>query len=120
MNIVGAIVSLVAVITVAGVIIFTRGRTTEDRLTRRVERDANKADDLTKIEGIGPKIDSVLKIEGIKTFGDLAHTDVQKLRKIMQIHDLILTDPTTWPKQSELLVEGKLDELNQLQETLKH
>ena len=77
-------------------------------------------DDLTKIEGIGPKIAKLLEAEEIKTFKDLGKATGKKLKAILeaagpkfQIHD-----PASWPKQAKLADAGKWDELAALQDTL--
>lgn len=82
---------------------------------------ASKSDDLKKIEGIGPKIASLLNEAGIFTFAELAATDPEKIREILdaagpryRVHD-----PATWPQQAGLAAGGKWDELHQLQDELK-
>ena len=77
-------------------------------------------DDLTRIEGIGPKISSVLQAAGIKTFAQLAATDPARLKEILTEAGLAaLADPTTWPEQAGLAAAGKWDELEALQDKLK-
>jgi len=44
---------------------------------------APRADDLTKIEGIGPKIAELLSANGIDSFATLSRTDVAKLWSIL-------------------------------------
>jgi len=44
--------------------------------------DPSAEDDLTKIEGIGPKIAEHLKVNHIKTFAQLAATDPKKVHEI--------------------------------------
>lgn len=78
-----------------------------------------KDDDLTMIEGIGPKIAGTLKDVGISTFAQLAVLDLDTLKKTLRDANLNLADPTSWAEQSKLLVEGKMDELKALQDTLK-
>ena len=75
-------------------------------------------DDLKLIEGIGPKIDGLLKDAGISTFAQLAAADVSRLREILSGARFRIADPTTWPEQAGLAAEGKLDELKALQERL--
>lgn len=75
-------------------------------------------DDLKLIEGIGPKIDGLLKAAGISTFAELAATDVSRLRELMNEARLRIADPTTWPEQAALAAAGKLDELKVLQDRL--
>lgn len=77
-------------------------------------------DDLTVVEGIGPKISSLLKAAGILTFAQLATTDLSLLKQILDEAKLtVLADPTTWPEQAGLAAEGKWDALQQLQDQLK-
>jgi predicted flap endonuclease-1-like 5' DNA nuclease len=76
-------------------------------------------DDLVIIEGIGPKISSVLQANGIATFAQLAATQVSQLQQILQKEGLRLADPTTWPEQARLAAAGDWDGLNALQARLK-
>ncbi len=76
-------------------------------------------DDLVVIEGIGPKISSVLQANGIITFAQLASTPVSQLQQILEKEGLRLADPTTWPEQAQLAAAGDLDGLNALQARLK-
>jgi predicted flap endonuclease-1-like 5' DNA nuclease len=76
-------------------------------------------DELVALEGIGPKIDNLLRKAGITTFAELAGTDVQELRQILAAADLRLADPTTWPEQARLAAAGKWGELQALQDQLK-
>jgi predicted flap endonuclease-1-like 5' DNA nuclease len=77
-------------------------------------------DDLTVIEGIGPKISGLLKAAGILTFAQLATTDLSQLKQILDEARLtVLADPTTWPEQAGLAAEGKWNALQQLQDQLK-
>ncbi|KAA3658746.1 MAG: hypothetical protein DWQ04_24200 [Chloroflexi bacterium] len=88
--------------------------------TRQAESVTIKPDDLKKIEGIGPKINSVLQAAGINTFSDLATATVSELEKIVR-HDagITIAFPDTWPEQAALARDGKWDELEQLQDDLK-
>jgi len=78
-----------------------------------------KPDDLTVIEGIGPKIASVLGAAGITTFAQLARADVSRLQQVLLDAGLRLADPGTWSEQAKLLAEGKWDEFKALTESLK-
>ena len=80
-----------------------------------------KADDLKKIEGIGPKIAGLLKEAGIVTFADLAKAKITILKAILekagkryQMHD-----PSTWAEQAKLANKGEWDKLAKLQDELK-
>ncbi len=78
------------------------------------------ADDLTRIEGIGPKISGLLREAGISTFAQLAMAPVERLEKIIADADLTaLADPGTWPAQARLAAEGEWERLSALQEELK-
>jgi predicted flap endonuclease-1-like 5' DNA nuclease len=59
-------------------------------------------DDLTLIEGIGPKIAEILSEEGINTFLELANSDVDTLDHILDEANLSFADPSTWPEQARL------------------
>ena len=81
---------------------------------------APKLDDLKIIEGVGPKIETLLKDGGINTWAELAAASVDRLKEILdaagpryQIHD-----PSTWPAQAKFAAEGKWEELQDYQEML--
>jgi hypothetical protein len=76
-------------------------------------------DDLVIIEGIGPKIASVLAEAGITTFAQLAQTEVSRLEEILQAANLRLADPASWGEQARLAAAGDFDGLNALQNRLK-
>lgn len=77
-------------------------------------------DDLKIIEGIGPKIAKILSEAGITTFADLAKADPAKLNQILDTAGIgNIADPATWPQQAKLAAEGKMDELQALQDSLK-
>lgn len=79
-------------------------------------------DDLKIIEGIGPKIASVLQAAGIATFAQLAAADRQTIRDILFKADPRLariSDPTTWPRQARLAADGDMEGLKALQDSLK-
>jgi len=76
-------------------------------------------DDLVIIEGIGPKISSVLQANGIATFAQLASTQISELQQILLKEGLRLADPATWPEQARLAAAGDRDGLNALQAQLK-
>jgi large subunit ribosomal protein L21 len=81
------------------------------------KKATGKADDLKKIEGIGPKIASTLVEAGISTFAELAKTDAAKISEIIAgVRGNHVTD--TWPAQAKLAAEGKWDELKKWQDEL--
>lgn len=81
---------------------------------------ASKGDDLTKVEGIGPKTSEALVANGIDTFAKLAAKSADEIKEILVAHSTTLShlDPTTWPKQAELAEAGKWDELKAWQDEL--
>ncbi len=82
--------------------------------------DNVKPDDLKKIEGIGPKIASILNDAGIYTFSNLSQTPVDRLKGILADagNRFKLHNPSTWPEQSALAADGEWDRLKQLQDQL--
>ena len=80
-----------------------------------------KADDLKLVEGIGPKIEGLLHDAGIKTWADLAGTDTDRLKAILDEagSQYNMHDPSTWAKQAQLAQDGNWEELEAYQEHLK-
>lgn len=79
------------------------------------------ADDLTKIEGVGPKIAELLKAGGIVTFADLAKAKTETLKGILEAAGkrYQMHDPSTWSEQAKLASKADWTALNQLQVELK-
>ena len=83
------------------------------------DAEAVEPDDLKRIEGIGPKISGLLQDAGIKTFAQLAATEVERLKELLEEAKLLrLADPTTWPRQAKLAAAGKWDALEKWQAKL--
>ena len=80
---------------------------------------APAADDLKRIEGIGPKIASILAAAGIASFDRLAGTAPGRLGEILAAAGIRLADPTTWPEQAALAAAGDWEGLALLQSQLK-
>ncbi len=80
-----------------------------------------KADDLKKVEGIGPKIEQIFKDVGIDTFEKLAATSVEKLKEILTAAGprFASKNPGSWPKQAKMAAEGKWEELKKWQDSVK-
>ena len=90
----------------------------EEKVTPK--KVATKADDLKKIEGVGPKAAEAMVAAGLVTFADVAKADAEKIKEILieaspRLAHLV-TD--TWPKQAAMAAEGKWDELKVYQEKL--
>lgn len=74
------------------------------------------AEDLTVVEGIGPKICEVFANAGIVTFKDLASAKVEKLQELLKEAGsrYAMANPSTWPEQGALLAAGKFEEFEKL------
>lgn len=78
------------------------------------------ADDLTVIEGIGPKINELFKSAGLKTFAQVSTASVTQMRKILDDGGarFRIANPSTWAKQGKLAANNKWKELKKLQDDL--
>jgi len=80
-------------------------------VTKKVIRKATKvvtvANDLKKVNGIGPKMEIILNENGIKTFKQLAATKITVLRTILEAAGprYRMLDPKTWAKQAAQLAK---------------
>tara|TARA_R110001632_G_scaffold230684_2_gene368358 strand:- start:2492 stop:3064 length:573 start_codon:yes stop_codon:yes gene_type:complete len=77
-----------------------------------------KENDLTLVEGIGPKISELFHNHGVTTWAELGNTAVDKCQKILnsggkryEIHR-----PGSWPMQAEMAAAGKWSELKNWQD----
>jgi large subunit ribosomal protein L27 len=77
-------------------------------------------DDLKKIEGIGPKIASILTDAGIGTFAALADASTDKITELLAAAGprYATHKPDTWPAQAKMAADGKWDELKKWQDEL--
>ncbi|WP_299108738.1 50S ribosomal protein L21 [uncultured Winogradskyella sp.] len=83
----------------------------------KAQKATGKADDLKKVEGIGPKIASTLVEAGIATFSDLAKATPEAISEIIAgVRGNHVTD--TWPAQAQLAADDKWDELKKWQDEL--
>ncbi|MCM4169267.1 DNA polymerase IV [Arenibacter antarcticus] len=81
----------------------------------------NAADDLTKVEGIGPKIAEIFQEAGIHTFADLAAKSEEDLASILTEAGprYASKNPASWSKQAKMAADGKWDELQEWQDSVK-
>ncbi len=79
-----------------------------------------QADDLTKIEGIGPKISETIQAGGIKTFAQLAEATPESIKEILDKAEgnFAAHDPKTWPAQAKMAADGEWDKLKAWQDEL--
>ncbi|MDO8366476.1 MAG: hypothetical protein Q7T20_06745 [Saprospiraceae bacterium] len=82
---------------------------------------ASDRDDLTVIEGIGPKIQMLLNQYGIYNYRQLSESDVLRLKEILAAagSQLAMHDPGTWPSQASLAANDQWDTLKSVQGFLK-
>ena len=83
------------------------------------EVKADAADNLTLLEGIGPKVSGVLAAAGYPTFAKLAAADADAVRVILKEAGLQMMDPAGWIEQAEFAAKGDMDTLAKLQDELK-
>lgn len=83
--------------------------------------EPSERDELTSLEGIGPKISELLNENGIYTFTQLAGTSVERLAAILALGGprFQTANPETWAQQAMLARDGKWEELKELQDRLR-
>lgn len=69
------------------------------------------------IEGIGPRLESILKENGLNEWKDISSKSKGELRSVLDKYGgrYSIIDPSGWPKQAKLAKKGKWDELIALQ-----
>lgn len=79
-----------------------------------------KENDLTVVEGIGPKIQELFHNHNVMTWKALSECSVDKCQQVLdsggdrfKIHK-----PDTWPKQAKMAYEGRWEELLKWQDQL--
>ena len=106
--------------------------TTEENATKNEEKlgasqkialpsgEEVQLNDLTVIEGIGPKIAELLRENEITTWESLATISVERLNEILTKKGAGYANqnPSTWPEQAQLAVDRKWEELQKLQDYL--
>jgi len=111
---------------------WTHLKTLQDELIAGVKRNDGPAgesgfkptkggkDDLTIIEGIGPKIDELLAAAGITTFHQLSRAAVGDIQAILDKAGphFAMAKPATWPRQAGLCAQADWAALRKLQDEL--
>jgi hypothetical protein len=77
------------------------------------------ADDLKRIEGIGPKVEKVLNAAGITTFDTLARANGAEVKQLLNSAGLQMMNPEGWMEQAELAAKGDWKGVERLQNELK-
>ena len=76
-------------------------------------------DDLTMLEGIGPKVARVLNGIGIMSFADLASAEAARVQETLNSAKLQYMSPEGWIEQAKLAAAGDMEGLKKLQDELK-
>jgi large subunit ribosomal protein L17 len=76
-------------------------------------------DDLTLLEGIGPKVARVLNDIGIMTFADLANADAARVQETLNTAGMRYMNPAGWIEQAKLAASGDMEGLKKLQAELQ-
>ena len=94
---------------------------TKKTTAKKATKKTAKADDLKKVEGIGPKIAGLLNEAGIVTFADLSKAPLKTLKKVLADAGsrFKMHDPKTWAAQAKLAAKGEWDKLKAWQGELK-
>lgn len=82
-------------------------------------RKETREDDLKKIEGVGPKVEQILKKSGIRNFEGLSKANAAEIRSTLNEAGLTMMNPEGWIEQAELAAKGDWDGLQKLQDELQ-
>ena len=93
----------------------------QDELQGGRQAFAPTPDDLTKVEGVGPKVQEILNAYGVVTYGQLSATSPEKLREMLAAAGGIMAtmNPDTWPAQAQMAAEGRWEDLQKWQDELQ-
>ncbi len=93
----------------------------EKLVAKKLGFSSANPNDLKVVEGIGPKIEGLLKADGINNWSELAAASVDRLQGVLDAAGsrYALANPSTWSQQASLAAAGKWQELTALQAELK-
>ncbi|WP_052333962.1 hypothetical protein [Neolewinella persica] len=93
----------------------------EKLAAKKLGFSSSNPNDLKVVEGIGPKIEGLLKADGISNWSELAAAEVSRIQGILDAAGprYQLAVPRTWAQQAGLAAEGKWAELKALQDELQ-
>jgi len=77
-------------------------------------------DDLTKIEGLGPKTNELFQGQGITSYRQVADMNEDSLNDALAKGGdrFRILDPFTWPKQAQMIIDGDQEKLDAYQDYL--
>jgi hypothetical protein len=109
-NFLGGVIAGLAIGSIVGLLIWHRTGAAE----------GESKDDLTEIDGIGPKIAGLLAANGIGSFSRLAKSRLEDLQRILEAGGphFRLAGPATWPEQAKLAAVSDWVGLRDLQSQL--
>jgi large subunit ribosomal protein L20 len=82
---------------------------TAEAPVKATRKKKSEGDDLTLIEGLGPKSAQALQAEGVTTFAQIASSTPEELEEIVKVKGgvrIVEGQSKTWPKQAQYLVDG--------------
>ena len=93
----------------------------ESEETSEPAAQGSSKDDLKKIEGVGPKIESILNAENVLTYSDVINASVDRINSILAAAGptYAVHDPSTWAEQATIANNGDWDGLKEYQSGLK-
>ena len=97
----------------------SRNKGSKPDVQHEAHEEKKSADDLTKLEGIGPKVEKVLNEAGIMSFADLAHAEAAKVQEKLDAAGMQYMNPEGWIEQAKLAAAGDNEGLAKLQDELK-
>jgi len=92
----------------AAVLEMRRGGATASTAPAPAQRrmDGPGSDDLTRVEGIGPRVARILRDDGIGGLRELAAVEPARLRELLKRARLPFIDPSSWPEQARHRLTG--------------
>ena len=97
----------------------SRNKGSKPTVQHEAHAEEKSTDDLTKLEGIGPKVAKVLSGAGITSFADLAQADAVKVQEALNAAGMQMMNPEGWIEQAKLAAKGDMEGLAKLQDELK-
>lgn len=93
----------------------------EKLAAKKLGFSSSNPNDLKVVEGIGPKIEGLLKADGINTWSELAAAELSQIEAVLEKAGsrYKLAQPRTWSQQAGLAAAGDWSALKALQDNLK-